>query len=175
MQFNITLPIKVGLLNRNAMNKYFNLDGYPQDLHVFDGELPDDLYMKIFSWLDFKTVLVSLKLVSRSWFHISSQSSSCGHFACVLPMAHPIEWDTFQFISQFELYWNGEDGRDRWSDYNKALCECVKINMRDIQQLIIKFHDFSFYSFNQHPLKRLFKLQRNLSKIELNAMINWKE
>eukprot|EP01084_Bolivina_argentea_P157146 273852_1 len=178
MHFDISLPIKVELLSKKRIDKYFNLLSYPQDLKLFGeyGELPDDIYMKIFSWLDFNTVMNGVKLVSRSWFNIASQSSSIGHFKCVLPINDTIEMDMFQFINRFDILWNNNDQlNDRWSVYNKLLNKCCKINMRDIKMFHIRFHDFSFYSFNKHPLKRLLIKQRCLCKLQLNAILHWKE
>jgi len=52
---------------------------------------------------------------------------------------------------------------------------CCDAKMQNIETFKITFHDFSFYPFAKHPLRKLFALQFNLRHIELHAMLIWKD
>ena len=149
-----------------------------RDLGIFHEELPEDLYFKMLSFLDCETVCFRVRLVSRSWCFMASQAASIGHLRLGLPATNwsATEWKRFQFVRALDIEWKGDSKYDRWSDWNRTLSECFKCSMRHVERLrILNFHDFSFYSFTDHPLRALLAQQAALREIELMATVNWKE
>mmetsp|Transcript_41365 Transcript_41365/g.68067 ORF Transcript_41365/g.68067 Transcript_41365/m.68067 type:complete len:838 (-) Transcript_41365:112-2625(-) len=171
----MSLPLNAEQRMRKC--KYFDVSSYPHDMHLFScGELPDDIYMKIFSWLDGRTVLCALALVSRAWFNIASQASSVRHIKLRLPLAvvtlDNIEWRTLQGVHKLEIVWRTEPRYDAWSAYRECLLRCCQsavCRMRDVHQLSAPFHESC-----RPPLLRFLTQQRHLVALELNAIDHWK-
>mmetsp|Transcript_71769 Transcript_71769/g.87997 ORF Transcript_71769/g.87997 Transcript_71769/m.87997 type:complete len:728 (+) Transcript_71769:39-2222(+) len=167
----ITLDLGNKPIDKKIIDKYFALKTYPRDLGIFNSnaEVPDDIYLRIFSFFGYRELFCVIKKVSRAWFHVGSKPASLSNLIIKLPLKvsnlNDINWHRFVQVKQLDII-SGfvKPSKFDYSDAFGKLVPCIN-NLRSFKFLFNE--KFGMYIYSTHPLKRLLTKQMNLKCIHI--------